>query len=153
MERKQKMKFKDIKLFEILNNFKIFAVEKIYGFSHEGHDTLRIFNAEWAFEYIQDNISKFKEALEEREEIIDDSDWNYHFDYLDYAIKNMIEEVKAEKNGLSTKYNNSERYIFAYFIDKKLKDLLEIAKQIDEDYAFKTKKRIRNLAKSNKINL
>lgn len=150
-EYMHKKKF-NTKLVDILDGMHSYAMEKLYEFAHnETNEAMKITNAIWALEFTFKKLEEFRKALKEREIDITDANWTYYFEPLDFATNSLLNDFNYKKDAKSKKirYNVTERYIISYFIDNQVKELIEMAKQIDEDYAVgkrrKSKKGIQKL--------
>ena len=74
-------------------------------------------------------IDEFKTGLKEREE--SDDTISYIYENLEYALRQIRDCFDAEKE---THINRKDAYIFAHFAWQEVRELKEIAQEIDERY-------------------
>ena len=133
-----KKKFQGEKLITIFKHIN-YAMEKIR--------TLDIMG-KWGLDTVEATLSNFKDALGKRQEPFGDS-LKYIYDLLNYPIK----ELKMYFNGTGNppNINKQTAYIFAFFIDKHMEELKQIAKEIDGDYLTQTERKTQRSKKHSKI--
>jgi hypothetical protein len=82
-------------------------------------------------------INEFKDSLEKRQ-IIEAYDLKDNFIWTEYSLKKVLQFLEdPSKDNL----NEKDAYIYFSFICKKVAELNEIAKEIDEEYQSKVRKK------------
>ena len=79
---------------------------------------------------ILESIEKFKREVKDREE--PDNTFSWRYEYLENALQ-RVKDCFHKVNG--THFNKKNAYAFARFAQQEVKELKEIAKEIDERYA------------------
>jgi len=82
--------------------------------------------------FVEDCLSHFRLALEERKEWGIHDSISYHFELIDYPLSEL---KKYFSNKSASKLNDKDAYIFATFLEAQIKYLETIAAEIDETYA------------------
>lgn len=85
-------------------------------------------------ELIEKCTAEFRQGLEKRGEWGAYSSINYLYELLEYPIKEL--KIFFSEKGKS-KLNSKDVYIFTEFVRNQMKELEDIAKEIDADYASK----------------
>jgi len=82
--------------------------------------------------YIFNLYLKLKSELQVRGEYPANEVLIYKLNEINYAIGELIEYFDESKK---SKLNDEDANIFAYFIEKKHKEIIQILKEIDEEYS------------------
>jgi hypothetical protein len=85
---------------------------------------------------IKDALQAFREALAKRGLGLDTYDCIKHvYGRVEYAVGELEEFFGAVKSGQETKIHENAAYMFAFFVQQKIEDLRDMAREIDSDYS------------------
>ena len=130
-EMKHREEFKDTNLVDILaDSLNYYHYEKIGETINNGYpDVLGVFG----IEILLKKINSFKDELEKRGVLAAYTDSVGHYsDLLEYALSKLKEFLEAPRECI---LNNTDATIYLFFVSKNMETLVEIAKEIDEEYS------------------
>jgi len=91
---------------------------------------------EVSLQQIKQTIQAFREALEKRGIELETYDSiKYVYDLLEYPLGELENFFQSVKSGKESNINEKAAYIFAFFVEKQVAELRQIAQEIDEDYS------------------
>lgn len=154
-EKQHKRKFESEKLAEILKGTTQYEIEKMFEFTYEGFSPIKAILSDWSVKHLKDRLQLLKEALIKRNIDVTRDMWKHDFEHLDYALTELQKDIKYFNNKEYGKmiYEREMHTILAEFISKKIDDLRECAKEIDEDYNLKKPKDKKTKKLPIKVNL
>lgn len=127
-EMAHRRKFKDENLQDIFPPTLAYFFEKVFAACYDDAESPL---APGAFEIIAEVIEKFKNALQKRGLLESTDHMAYLFDQVEYPI---VELRGCFENPPTSTLNKKSAYIFVFFVQKKLEEMLQIAKEIDDEY-------------------
>jgi hypothetical protein len=141
-ERQHKKKFESEKLIEIFGGTTQYEIEKMFEFTYGGFAHIKAVNSDWGVKHLKDRLQSLKESLTRRNVDTTHDMWGHYFDHLDYALTEIHTEIQLFRNNKigEMKYEKRMHIILAEYISKKIDEIREIAKEIDEDYDLKKSK-------------
>lgn len=128
-EKQHKEKFKNEKLADLFPNILSYVISKIY----EGvnSETPHFLLAASHLETIEKTLDSFRQALGKRDLWEASEGIRYIYEELEYPLSELNKYFKKEDGSESA---DKKAEIFLFFVEKKIEELEEIAKEIDEDY-------------------
>jgi len=89
-----------------------------------------------SLQQVKQTVESFREALEKRGLELDTYDSIKHaYEELEYPLAKLEEFFQSVKSGSQPNIDEKAAYIFAFFVEKKVTELRQMAQEIDEDYS------------------
>jgi hypothetical protein len=129
IEMEHRSKFRDEKLVDIFPPTMDYQFEKVY----EGARRLGTGDGEFgkiSLKVIVGYLTKFKDAPIKRGSLNDTSDLKFYFEEIEYPLR----ELEAYFEGAGSLKDPRAADIFAHFAHTKMRDLVKIAQEIDEEF-------------------
>ena len=128
-EKQHKEKYSHMKLMDIFPQTMSYHFSKVFEGIHSKHNKTI---GQIDIEYISELYSKLKTELQVRGEYPANEVLVYELDEIDYAIGELIKYFDESK---SSKLNDKDANIFAHFVERKHEEIVQILKEIDEEYS------------------
>lgn len=91
---------------------------------------------EMNLQLIEKTLNAFREILKKRGiELETYESINYVFQLIDYPLNELSIFFHNSKSGIETNINEKTAFIFAFFVEKKISELRQMAQEIDEEYS------------------
>jgi hypothetical protein len=129
IEMEHRAKFRDEKLVDIFPPTMDYQFEKVY----EGARRLGTGDGDFgkiSLKVIVGYVAKFKEALTKRGSLNASSDLRFYFEEIEYPLG----ELHAYFEGAGSLKDPRAADIFAHFAHTKMRELVKIAQEIDEEF-------------------
>lgn len=93
-------------------------------------------------EFLEKCLENFKQALKKRDLWEASESIRYLYEELDYPISELKKYFQGEDDSESA---NKRAVVNCFFVEKKIEELKEIAKEIDEDYAQNESEKVKRI--------
>lgn len=129
-EEEHKEKFKGEKLADLFSSPLSYYISKVYEVIHGGGKALGPFGMV-NLESIEKTLKSFRQALERRDLWEASEAIRYIYKDLEYPISELKKYFQGEDDSESA---DKKANVNVFFLDKKIEELKEIAKDVDEEY-------------------